>query len=254
MIQVSLLQHIKPDKGHSVLELFIAIIIFSLLMVLLMAVFDTGLKSWNTIEMKSDVQQKSLLSIDLLRKDLMFSDKSTLQIGGEGYEYIIMESAIGEDREFSFNHSNGSPQWQSYILYYTYPRSSAGDEFCLKVDLKSASPEKTPKKKLIRKVIKHNPSEVAKKLTTYQIYFTDSINPDPAEGIIGKPHILSKHIYNMDITENSVDENNGLDIKLTMVKSILEDRLAYVKDFSYNVGYETITLKGSVLLKNTKRQ
>jgi hypothetical protein len=41
----------------------------------------------------------------------------------------------------------------------------------------------------------------------------------------------------MDITENSVDKNNGLDIKLEMVKSILEDRLAYVKDFSYNVGY-----------------
>jgi len=57
----------------------------------------------------------------------------------------------------------------------------------------------------------------------------------------------------MDITTNSIDANNGLDIKLEMVKSILEDRLAYVKDFSYNVGYETITLNGSVLLKNTKR-
>ncbi|MEQ8224566.1 MAG: hypothetical protein ABRQ37_19765, partial [Candidatus Eremiobacterota bacterium] len=155
--------------------------------------------------------------------------------------------------KFHYNEKTGVIEWQSYILYYTYPRSSADDEFCLKVDLKSASPEKTPKKKLIRKVIKHTPSEVAKKLTNYKLYFTDSINPPSSEGIIGKPHILSKHIYNMDITTNSVDGNNGLDIKLEIVKSILEDRLAYVKDFSYNVGYETITLNGSVLLKNTKR-
>jgi len=241
-------------KGYSVVELMITMLIFSFFLLALTQIFSLGLKSWNIIESKTSIEQEASLSMSLLKRDLFFSDNMTVQFGGEGKEYVIMESAADEKGRFHYNEKTGVIEWQSYILYYTYPRSSAGDEFCLKVDLKSASPEKTPKKKLIRKVIKHNPSEVAKKLTTYQIYFTDSINPDPAEGIIGKPHILSKHIYNMDITENSVDENNGLDIKLTMVKSILEDRLAYVKDFSYNVGYETITLKGSVLLKNTKRQ
>lgn len=241
-------------KGYSVVELMITMIIFSFFLLALTQIFSLGLKSWNIIESKTSIEQEASLSMSLLKKDLFFSDNMTVQFGGEGKEYVIMESAADEKGRFHYNEKTGVIEWQSYILYYTYPRSSAGDEFCLKVDLKSASPEKTPKKKLIRKVIKHTPSEVAKKLTTYQMYFTDSINPDPSEGIIGRPHILSKHIYNMDITTNSIDANNGLDIELEMVKSILEDRLAYVKDFSYDVGYEKITLKGSVLLKNTKKQ
>jgi len=248
VIQVSLLQHIKPDKGHSVLELFIAIIIFSLLMVLLMAVFDTGLKSWNTIEMKSDVQQKSLLSIDLLRKDLMFSDKGTLQIGGEGYEYIIMESAIGEDREFSFNHSNGSPQWQSYILYYTYPRDTADR----KKSVPLTSPQST-KKKLIRKVIKHTKREFARNLTDCWLYFNDiDANSVAGEVLIGKPRLMSDHISEMIISNNNINSVQAVDVKLVMIKSILEDRLAYEKSFDSRLGVEKIVSKNTIFLKNSR--
>ncbi|MEQ8223582.1 MAG: hypothetical protein ABRQ37_14820 [Candidatus Eremiobacterota bacterium] len=245
-----LLQHIKPGKGHSVLELFIAIIIFSLLMVLLMAVFDTGLKSWNTIEMKSDVQQKSLLSIDLLRKDLMFSDKGTLQIGGEGHEYIIMESAIGEDREFSFNHANGSPQWQSYILYYTYPRDTIDRK--KSIDL-TAPQNKNIKKKLIRKIIKHSKREFARNLTDCWLYFNDiDAGSVTGEYLIGKPRLMSEHISEMIISDNNINSVQAIDIKLVMIKSILEDRLAYEKSFDSKLGVEKIVTKNTIFLKNSR--
>jgi prepilin-type N-terminal cleavage/methylation domain-containing protein len=241
-------------KGYSIVELMVTMLIFSLFLLALTQIFSLGLKSWNIIESKTAIEQEASLSLSLLKKDLFFSDNMTVQIGDEDREYAVMESAADETGKFHYNEKTGVIEWQSYILYYTFPRGS-DKEYCINIDLNSASPEKTQKKKLIRKVIKHTPSEVAKKLANYKDYFTDSISaPISGEIIIGKPHILSKHIYDMDIKPNIVDMDNGLDIELTMVKSILEDRLAYVKDFAYNVGYEKMTIKGSVLLKNTKKQ
>ncbi|HPZ08196.1 MAG TPA: hypothetical protein PL110_08785 [Candidatus Eremiobacteraeota bacterium] len=242
-------------KGHSVLELILTMLIFSLFLLAMTQIFNVGLKSWNLIEMKTALEQESTLSLNLLKRDLFLSDNMTVQVGGKGKEFVIMESAVDEKGVFHYNEKTGVPVWQAFILYYTYPRDGGDAKLSISLDLNNPEPEKSPKKKLIRKIMRHNPSEVATRLTNYWLYFTDSISPPiQGEDRIGKPHILAKHMDKMVISESSVDSDNALDIELLLVKSILEDRLAYEKNFAYNVGYERLTIKGSVFLKNTKKQ
>jgi len=55
----------------------------------------------------------------------------------------------------------------------------------------------------------------------------------------------------MDIKQNS-EHANGVDIDIMIVKSILEDRLAFTKDFSDTAGKEKIIIKNTVMLNNTE--
>ena len=238
------------ERGHSVLEMMMTIIVFSFLFTILMQIFSVGLKSWNMIEMKTEVQQESSVSIALLKKDLLLSDNTTSEIGGAGKEFAVFESALGEEGTFSYDEVTGVPHWKSYILYYTFPRN--GSDPNLALDLSDPANE-GKKKKLIRKVIKHNETEVAAKLTDYVIYFTDTdSSPLLGEERIGVSRILSDHIYELDFTENTLDKYQAIDIKMIVKKAIKEDSLAYNKDSGPDTGIETMETKNTVILRNTK--
>jgi len=236
--------------GHTVVEMMMTIIVFTFLFTILIQIFSLGLKSWNMIEMKSEVQQESSVSVSLLKKDLLLSDNTTLLKGNEGYEYAVCESALSEDGKFVYDEITGVPLWQSYVLYYTFPRDPNDPNLALDLSLPV---NKDKKKKLVRKVIKHNESNVAKKLNDFAIYFTDvGATPVMGEVRVGIPRVLSYHIYELGFTENTFDNYQAIDIRMVLKKSITDDRLAYTKDFSSGVGIETMETRDTVILRNTK--
>jgi len=238
-------------RGHTLSEMLMVIFVFSFFLLALMAIFNVGLKSWNLTSTKSEVQHDSSVSMTSIIKDLRMTDASTVQIGGAGKEYIVFESPIGQDNRFHYDEQAGPPIWQAYILYYTYPRDP-GDLLKAKTVDMSLLKNKTVQKRLIRKKILHTPNPEPVKWTNFQIYFTD---PDAApltgEILAGKPRVLSDHIYSMTADSN-MSNMSSIIVKITTMKSILEDRLAYTKDFSQNVGIDRIELKATVILKNTR--
>jgi len=243
-------------RGHSVLELMLTVVIFSIFLLALTAIFSTGLKSWNLVQNKTETQQEASICNMFLVKDFRNTDQSTLIMGGKGYEYAILQSDINEFGVSEYDHTTGKPKWQAYILYYTFPRSKKGKEFSMDLTDPSTIPgtldPNNPRlgKKLIRKILKHAPF-VNKKLTNFEIYFNDIDVKMAGEEYIGKPKVLSRHIYEMDIKQNS-DHANGVDIDIIIVKSMLEDRLAFTKDFSDTAGKERIIIKNTVMLNNTE--
>ena len=230
-------------KGHTTLELMLTTVIFSIFLLAITIMFSTGLKSWKLVQNKTETQQESSICMNFLLKDLAQSDRRTAVIGGKGKEYAILQSAMNDKGIIEYNHYTGEPKWQAYILYYTLPRDSS-DKKC------SGSPG--DRKRLVRKVIKHAPYTNTK-LTDIELYFYEpnSIPSVPGEEYIGIPRVLSKHIYEMILTDNP-DSKSSVDINIILEKSILEDRLAFQKDFSDNAGKEKITIKNTAILKNTE--
>ncbi|MEQ8171827.1 MAG: hypothetical protein ABRQ38_23250 [Candidatus Eremiobacterota bacterium] len=244
-------------RGHSVLELMLTVIIFSIFLLALTAIFSTGLKSWNLVQNKTETQQEASLCNMFLVKDFRHTDQSTLTIGGKGYEYAILQSDINEFGASEYDQTTGKPKWQAYILYYTFPRSKKGKEFSMVLTDPSTIPAgldpNNPRlgKKLIRKILKHAPF-INKKLTGFEIYFNDIDVKTAGEEYIGKPKVLSRHVYEMDLKQNP-DHENAIDIDIIIVKSMLEDRLAFTKDFSDSAGKEKVILKNTVILNNTEQ-
>lgn len=231
-------------RGHSTLELMLTTVIFSIFLLALTAIFSTGLKSWNLVQNKTETQQESSICMNFLLKDLFQSDRRTAILGGKGHEYAILQSAMNEKGVVEYNPFTGEPKWQAYILYYTLPRNSS-DKTC------SIDPN-NERKKLVRKVIKHK-KFTNTKLAGFEIYLNEpNAIPQPGEEYIGTPRVLSKHIYEMILTDNPAS-TSAIDINIIIEKSILEDRLAFDKDFSENAAKEKIITKNTVIVKNTSQ-
>jgi len=230
-------------KGHSILEVMMTTIIFSLFMFGLIAILDVGLKSWNMVDMKNEVQQEAIISMSYIARDLRLTDRFTAQIGGDGEEYAVFETAMGSDGYFNYDEVAGDPEWQAHIIYYTYPRDPVDK---LKALDKSLPANKKVTKKLVRKIISHSPNCIAERLLNFDTYFTEPKTGDP-----GEPRVLSDHIYSMSMEENDINLDT-LDITITITKNILEDRLAYNKTFDDGLVTEKMVVRNTVLLKNTK--
>ena len=235
-------------RGHSIIELMITTAIFSIFLLALTTMFSTGLKSWNLVQNKTETQQESSICINFLMKDFRQTDRGTAIIGGKGYEYAVLQSAMNDKGIMEYDQSNGEPKWQAYILYYTLPRNDSD----AKLSMDAGNPaNKNIRKRLIRKVIKHN-FFINTKLADFELYFNEpNAIPLAGEEIAGNPRILSNHIYEIDITDNP-DNKNAFDVNLVISKSILEDRLSFKKDFTENKGQEKIIIKNTVIPRNTK--
>lgn len=235
-------------KGHTIIELMVVAIVFSLFLLGITTVMDAGLKSWNMVDIKSEVQQETLITVKTLSRDLRLSDRPTAIIGGAGEEYAVFESPVAEGGIFKYDEETGYPEWQAYILYYTFPRNPVNPKAAMD---KTLDINKNIKKYLICKKIKHTPASTPQILTNFEIYFTDpNSTPLMGEELDGNPRILSDHIFSMRIEENLLN-SDAIDISLIMNKSILEDRLAYTKSFSDDKGVEEMNIKTTILLKNT---
>lgn len=114
------------ERGHTLLELVIVCIVFSLFLLGVFTVLDVGLKSWQLGETKTDLHQKAEIVINRVVKDFSYSNMMSVEIENSGdpsriNEYISFETPVNNGN-FEFDSNNyGSPVWQGYILYYIKP-------------------------------------------------------------------------------------------------------------------------------------
>ncbi len=212
------------NYGYSILEMALAISLFSIFMAAVFSVFSYGFKSWKLIETKSDSQLQAEVALARIVSDLKSSDISSVVTGDE---YVAFETAWSDPNEtVTFKKLGGYPLWQGYILYYTFPRDSDAVN-----------------KKLLRKYINHSASGLATRMTDIDMYLTDnSVNDENLRTV-------ARNIYDLQITTGT--NRFIVDIILKTEKKFSEKRLAYEKDFSDNIAVDIVTLKASISPRNT---
>ncbi len=218
------------NYGHTVMELVMAILIFSLFLACTFAVFSYGLKNWKLVETKGDVQNQAEVAMGRILSEITATDITTLITGNSPVHYVVFESAVNSSTG-DVEKENAAIVWKGYVLYYTSP-SDAGK----------------PDKKLLRKFIPHENRTTPKQIdiTKMSLYLTDT-PPSPGSG--EELRTVARNIYDMDI---SVNPNKYIvDLSIVARKKFSEKRLAYDKDFSDNVAQESVTLKASVMPRNS---
>ncbi len=220
--------HRKAEhSGHSLMEMIITVLVFNLFLIGAFAVFSYGLKNWKLIETKSDVQNQAEIAMGRLLSDIISTDIATLVTGNSPVKYVAFESSVTSSG--NVEKSNDALVWKGYVLYYTSPSDNG-----------------KPQKKLLRKYIPHADRTTPKKinLTQMSLYLTDTCNTGE------ELKTVARNIYDMDI---SINPNKYIvDISLVTWKKFSETTLAYDKDFSKNVGQERVTLRASVMPRNTQ--
>lgn len=212
--------------GHSLMEMLMVVIVFSLFLCGAFVVFSYGLKNYRLIDVKNETQNQAVVSVGRMMNDLLLTDISSLVHGTAMEEYMSFETAINiSDNEFK--KLSGSPYWQGYILYYTLPRDPSATE-----------------KDLIRKYVPlPAPDTMAKQMLSTVTYLTS------AAGTGEKINTIARGIYDLDISINS--DRSVVNIVLVVKKKFSAQKLAYDKDFSQEVGNDTVTIKASVMPRNT---
>ncbi len=213
-------------SGHTILELVIATLVFSLFLFGAFTMFSFCLKNYRLIDTRSQAQNQAEIALSRIVSDLLSSDISSMVIGTSAEEYMVFETAI-DPNTHEFKRDMKDPLWQGYVLYYTYPRDPNSIE-----------------KKLLRKYVPHTQTTTAKEMTSIALYLTGSCNSGE------ELRTVARDIYDLEIGINS--NSYMVDINLVTWKSFSERRLAYQKDFSDNVARETVRLNMSVMLRNTR--
>lgn len=101
----------------------------------------------------------------------------------------------------------------------------------------------------MRKFIPHENRTTPKKIDIAKMssYLTDT-PPLPSSG--EELRTVARNIYSLDIAVNS--NKYIVDLSIVTWKKFSETRLAYDKDFSDNVAQESVTLKASVMPRNSQ--
>jgi len=217
-------------SAHSVLELTLAILIFSIFLMSVFSIFSYGLKNWKLVETKSDVQNQAQIATGRMLSDLTSTDISSLTTDTTPMKYIAFESAVNSTSG-DVEKENGMVVWKGYVLYYTSP-----------------SDHNKVTKRLLRRYVPHENRTTPKQLDSIKmfLYLTDT---PPASITDGELRTVASNIYDLDISINP----NGyiVDISLVAWKNFSEKRLAYRKDFSSKLVNESLTLKASIMPRNT---
>lgn len=223
----------KKHLGHTVLELVMAILIFSIFLACAFAVFSYGLKNWKLVETKGDVQNQAEVAMGRILSELTATDITTLiHNNTPPVSYVVFETALNSSTG-AVEKENALIVWKGYVLYYTSPSDSG-----------------KPDKKLLRKYIPHENRTTPKQidLAKMSLYLTDSYNTGE------ELRTVARNIYSLDITINP--NKYIVDLSIVTRKKFYEKkpggRLAYDKDFSDNAGQESVTLKASVMPRNSQ--
>lgn len=222
------MERLKETYGHTVLEMIIAVMVFSLFLFGVFAMLDFGFKNYRLIDTKGEAQGQAEVALGRIAGDLMTTDINSLVIGTAQEEYLVFDTAVNRDTN-EFESDGKYPLWQGFVMYYTYPAGSMN-------------------KKLMRKYIPHVPITMAQKMNqfaTMALYLTDTYNELEEEEL----RIVARDIYALNITYT---DKFIINIGLVTWKDFSEKRLAYTKNFSDNVAQETVNLKLSVMPRNTQ--
>jgi len=210
--------------GHSLMEMIMVVIIFSLFLFGAFMVFSYGLKNYRLIDVKNETQNQAVVSVGRIMNDLILTDISSLVYGTAVEEYMSFETAISDNE---FKKLSGAPYWQGYILYYTYPGNPSATE-----------------KDLMRKYVTlSSPDTMPKQMLNTFSYLTSTA------GTGEKINTIARGIYDLEISIDS--EKSIVNITLVVKKRFSAKKLAYDKDFSENAGNDTVMIKASVMPRNT---
>lgn len=226
-----MIKKLKIMYGHTVLEMIIAIMVFSLFLFGLFAMMDFGFKNYRLIDTKGQAQGQAEVALARIASDLMTTDTDSLVVGTAMEEYLVFDTAVNPDTN-AFEKDGRYPLWQGYVMYYTSPRTPGSIN-----------------KKLMRKFIPHSKITTSQKMNqfaTMALYLTDTYNELEHEEL----RIVARDIYSLTVTENS--NNLIVNISLVTWKDFSEKRLAYTKNFSDAVAQETVNLKLSIMPRNTQ--
>lgn len=217
-------------RGVTLAELVVVIVVFGLFIFAVYTALDMGLKGWQMGEVKANLYQKAQAAMGYIVKDFRYSTWKSAQIDNYGdpeelNEYICFESPV-DNMSGSAQQNDGFPVWQSYVLYYIYPR--------WEVD---SSPD-----------IKRNLYRHCKPRTEKNAY------PGPLEDIMSNIDIttppsgdmirtVAREIYSIDFYQ----KETSLDIVICFKKDLRENSSVM---FEGSSATEVVEFKGSVIPKN----
>lgn len=198
---------LKYKKGHTLLEMVISIIVFSLVMITITALLNIGLKTWQIGETSTDSQNSAQVVLHRLTSELKIASRASCIFGYDpdtGSNYIAFDSAMDRDGRFRINETTRTPEWINYIIYYTY--KEPGKKF----------------KILYRKEKEHILSPVSKKPSIG--YASDfPLDDDPS----GNLKIMAQNVEIFEITERG----DIINIHLICTRNIGDKKLPYEQDF-----------------------
>ncbi len=107
------------EKGFSIIEIAVTMVVFSLFLMFMYATFAVGLKTWQIGAIRSELQQSAEVAMKRIVRDLTFTTITSLTIDGDGHVIVFETSVDPVSGEFIYNDNSGAPVWQGYVLYYT---------------------------------------------------------------------------------------------------------------------------------------
>ncbi len=109
----------KKQKGFTILELSVVIVIFGMFLIAIYTILDAGLKGWNLGKNRTEIQNSGEVLIRRLVRDITMGSRDSMVIDPNG-TYICVESPM-LNGEYKYNQDTaGFPYWQGHILYYLY--------------------------------------------------------------------------------------------------------------------------------------
>jgi len=199
--------------GHTILEMLISALVYSLLVGTMVMVLSLGLKGWQMGEIKTDTQHAIEIAIQRITNELKITHRGTCRFAqvpsGSDY-YICFESAV-TNNEFQIEEISREPVWQSHIIYYVIPENAS-----------------STKKILYRRVVPHYSSVIPKFLN--QTALEGYLVPGPVGG--NEARVISRNVENFEITSGS---GNLICIDIECSKTMEERKLAYQQDFAKDI-------------------
>ncbi|MEQ8222248.1 MAG: prepilin-type N-terminal cleavage/methylation domain-containing protein [Candidatus Eremiobacterota bacterium] len=221
---------LKNILAHTLIEIIISILIFSLLMTGIYTAIDIGFKTWQLGEVKTDFYSRAKVILSYITKDFRYSNWISAKIDNDGdpnslNEYIVFESPFKNDGSIDIEPKNGKPVWQKYMYYYIYP-SVAGDPAARN-----------------RTVYCRTAARTSKNSTAMPL---DSISPDYlTDAKLSDTHVrvIGKEVYSIDFEQLGT----GLIIKIKFRTNVSEHRSVMFDNKNVT---EVIELKASVIPEN----
>jgi len=107
------------QKGFTILELSVVIVIFGMFLIAIYTILDAGLKGWNLGKNRTEIQNSGEVLIRRIVRDITMGSRDSMIVDPNG-TYICMETPM-LNGEYKYNQdAAGFPYWQGYVLYYLY--------------------------------------------------------------------------------------------------------------------------------------
>lgn len=222
------------EKGHTILEMTVSVIVFSLILIALFEVLNIGLKCWQIGDISTETQQSAEIAMKRIMGELKYSNRYTCECGIiNDSEYVAFDTALNGGRvEYEFY--SQTPIWQSHIIYYTL------------YDPDSFSNTKI----LFRRYLPHSTSHLPKTFTEMPLVkpFADFLTDNTNVSGLGDEtlKVISRNVKKFEVIK---DSNNLITINIICSRSMGEKKMAYEQNFDKNIE-ATINVSSSVAPRN----